>query len=138
MWFDWCILYRKQQGYILILLLFTIMLAGLEMLILTGGSNTILFQSNSVYLLAVEQNLVLSGLAWSKKNAEIQQQQNFGNSIKLDITDINVERAVLDIVINKPENNGIDVQIISSVGRGRQNLRHKKNFRLEYKSAKQG
>ena len=123
---------RKQHGFVLIVILFAIMFAGMEMFVLISGSNTILFQSDRAYLQAAEQNLVLSGLAWSKKNAEIQQKQNFGNSIKLDIADINIKKAALDIVINKPENNGINVQINSSVGRGRQNLQCKKNFSLEY------
>lgn len=121
---------RKQQGYVFILVLFVIMLAGLQMVILTRGSGTILFQSNRVYLQAVEQNLVLSGLAWSKKNIEIQQQQNFGKSIEMDISAMSIGRATLKVIINNPENNKADVLIHSSAGWGRQNLRYKKKYQV--------
>jgi len=40
------------------------------MLVLAGGANTMLFQSDTAYLQAVERNLVASGLAWAKRNTK--------------------------------------------------------------------
>jgi len=54
---------EKRDGFVLVIVIITIALIGAEMFVLTGGSNTILFQTNNAYLQACQQNLIASGLA---------------------------------------------------------------------------
>ena len=58
----------KQNGFVLVLVIAIISLIGVEMFVLAGSSNIILFQTNDAYLEACEQNLAASGLAWAEKN----------------------------------------------------------------------
>lgn len=120
----------KRDGFVLVIVIVTIALIGAEMLVLTGSSNTILFQANNSYLEACEQNLIASGLAWAKKNIKNENMKSFNKEIELDLADINVKRAALSVAIEKPENKQTEVQINTSCGRGRQVLRHKKKYQV--------
>ena len=66
----------RRNGFVLILVVVIIAAFGLEMFVLAGASNTILFQSDSAYLNAVEHNLMESGLAWAKKNISVVKARN--------------------------------------------------------------
>ncbi len=60
----------RQNGFVLILVITAIAAIGAEMFVLTGGANTMLFQSDTAYLQAVERTLVAIGLAWAKRNTK--------------------------------------------------------------------
>jgi len=115
---------------VLILVITAIALIGTQMFVLTGNSNIIMFQSDTAYLQACNRNLVASGLAWAEHNTKSRNQEIFDKPINLDITDMNIRRSALSVTINIAKNKETDVQIDSSVSRGRRTLRHNKKYRI--------
>lgn len=120
----------RENGFVLFLVLVTMILVGAEMFVLAGGSNTILFQADNAYLQAVEQNLTASGLAWAKKNFEDENLQSVSETIELFLADINIKKAALSIFVKKGENEGAEVQINASCNRGGHILRRNKKYQI--------
>jgi hypothetical protein len=119
----------REDGFALVLVVMAIALVGLEMFVLTGGSNTMLFQSNTAYLQACERNLVASGLAWARRNTK--GERTSGTTIDLDVTAMNVRGATVSVATGAPRGNRAEVQINTSCGRGRLTLRHNDKYRIE-------
>jgi len=119
----------REDGFALVLVIVAITLVGLEMFVLTGGSNTMLFQSNTAYLQACERNLVSSGLAWARRNTK--GERTSGTTIDLDVAAMNVRGATLSVTIGTPRDKEADVQINTSCSRGRLTLRHNDKYRIE-------
>ena len=76
----------RQKGFVLILVITAMAIIGLEMYVLTGGANTMLFQSDTAYLKACERNLVTSGLAWAKQNIRNNSRETFEKTVELDVS----------------------------------------------------
>ena len=119
---------EKKDGFVLMIVVVTIGLIGIEMFVLTGGSNTLLFQANDAYLRAVGQNMIASGLAWAKKNIENENIESFNKTVPLEIGDISVTKATISIIIEQPDNEQARVEINASCNRGRQTFRHQKKY----------
>jgi hypothetical protein len=123
----------KQNGLVLILVITLIALIGLEMFVLAGGSNTILFQADTAYLRAVRNNLVASGLAWTKQNVADQGKKIFDKTIELDVTDMKIRDANLSVIVRRgatasqrvgiPSGKEVQVQVSTSCSKSRQALR---------------
>ena len=120
----------KQNGFVLVVVIMSIAIIAIEMAVLTGGSNAILFQTNTAYLQACRRNLVASGLAWAEKNIKNGNKQIFDKTIELDTSDMNIRRATLSVTVRAPVNKKAEVQINSSVSRGRRTLRHKGKYHI--------
>jgi len=120
----------KQNGFVLVVVIMSIAIIAIEMAVLTGGSNAILFQTNTAYLQACRRNLVASGLAWAEKNIKNGNKQIFDKTVELDIADMNIRRASLSVTVRAPVNKKAEVQINSSVSRGRRTLRHKGKYHI--------
>lgn len=121
----------RQNGFVLVLVITVIAVVGAEMFVLTGMANTILFQSDIAYLEGVERNLVASGLAWASRNIKNQSKETFNKTIELDVTDMNIRRSTLAVIIAMPKDKEAEVQIDTSCGRGRHTLRHSNKYHIE-------
>lgn len=121
----------RQNGFVLVLVITVIAVVGAEMFVLGGMANTILFQSDIAYLEGVERNLVASGLAWASRNIKNQSKETFNKTIELDITDMNIRRSTLAVIIAMPKDKQAEVQIDTSCGRGRHTLRHSNKYHIE-------
>jgi len=121
----------RQNGFVLVLVITVIAVVGAEMFVLTGMANTILFQSDIAYLEVVERNLVASGLAWASRNIKNQSKETFNKTIELDVTDMNIRRSTLAVIIAMPKDKQAEVQIDTSCGRGRHTLRHSNKYHIE-------
>ena len=119
----------RQNGFVLVLVITVIGLIGVEMFILTDISNSILFQTDTAYLEAYEQNLAASGLAWVRKNSG---KENIGKTIKLDVSDMNISRSILSIAIEEFKSEEAKVRISTSCTRGRQTLAHSDKYRIMF------
>ena len=117
----------------LVLVIAMIALIGLEMFILSGGSNAILFQSNNAYLEACERNLTASGLAWAEKNIKNENIESFNRMIELNIANMNIRRSTLSVVMCTPLNKQTEVQINASCSRGRQTLESNDKYRIQFR-----
>lgn len=122
----------RQNGFVLVLVITVIAVVGAEMFVLGGMANTILFQSDIAYLEVVERNLVASGLAWASRNIKNQSKETFNKTVELDITDMDIRRSTLAVIIAMPEDKEAEVQIDASCGRGRRTLRHSKKYHIQF------
>ena len=119
----------RQNGFVLVLVIAAIGLIAVEMFILTGISNSILFQTDTAYLEACEQNLAVSGLAWVRKNSG---KENIGKTIKLDVSDMNISRSILSVAIEESKSEEAKVRISTSCTRGRQTFAHGDKYRIMF------
>ena len=101
------------------------------MLFLSGASNSMMFQANNVYLQACERNLQSSGLNWAKENIKNKNIQDFNDVITLDVNDLNILHSSLNVKINNPEDELYEVQIDTTCGRARLNLKTSKTYKIK-------
>ena len=134
----------RQKGFVLILVITAMAIIGLEMHVLAGGSNTMLFQSDTAYLKACERNLVTSGLAWAKQNIRNKSRENFEKTVELDVSKMNPVRSpkgegsngmsirgsTLIVTISIPTGEEPQAQIKARVSRGRRTLRSDGKYKI--------
>ncbi len=123
---------RRENGFVMLLIIVALALIAVEIFVLTAGSNTILFQANDAYLEACERNLTASGLAWAQRSMKRPEAETFDKSIKLDLSDMNIRGSALSVTIGQPENEQSHIQVITSCRRGRQRLRHSGKYRISH------
>jgi hypothetical protein len=123
----------RQNGFALVLVVVAIVVVGLEMFVLAGGANTMLFQANTAYLQACERNLVASGLAWARRN--IEGEETFDKTVELDVTALSIraEGATLSVTVDTPRDKELQVRINTSCSRSRLTLRHNEQYRIPHK-----
>jgi len=120
----------RKKGFVLMLVIIAMSLVGVIMLVLTSGANTMLFQSDTAYLRAIERNLTASGLAWAKQNIH-NGTETFNRTIILDIADMNVRNATLTLTVSTPVDDRVEVQIVTSCTRGRQTRQNADKYQIK-------
>lgn len=120
----------QQNGFVLILVIAAMGLIGAMMIVLTGSANKILFQSDTAYLQACRQNLVISGLAWAKRNIKNESKETFNRTIELDVTSMSISGATLSVNIGIRKEQEAEVQINTSCSRTSRTLRHNEKYRI--------
>ena len=120
----------KQNGFVLIMVIAAMSAVSIAMSLLARGSNMILLQSQAAYLEACEHNLAASGLAWAELNIKNENIKNFNEKIELNVADMNIRKAALSVVVERPINKQTKVQLSTSCSRGRQTFCHKKKYQI--------
>jgi hypothetical protein len=121
----------KRKGFVLVLVIIAVILIGIVMLILTEGSKTMIFQSNSAYLEALDRNLVASGLAWAKQSINSENKPAFDKTIKLDVTDLNIRDAALSVCFGTIRDEEVEIELSTSCSRGRRGLQHNDKYSIQ-------
>ncbi len=120
----------RQKGFVLILVITAMAIIGLEMYVLTGGANTMLFQSDTAYLKACERNLVTSGLAWAKQNIRNKSRETFEKTVELDVSKMDIRGSTLIVTISIPTGEEPQAQINASCSRGRRTFRGDGKYKI--------
>ena len=120
----------RQKGFVLILVITAMAVIGLEMYVLTGGANTMLFQSDMAYLKACERNLITSGLAWAKQNIRNNSRETFEKTVELDVGKMNIRSSSLIVTISIPTGEEPQAQINARVSRGRRTFRGDGKYKI--------
>ena len=110
--------------FYLLIIVMALMAAALA--VIANAVNTMYFQTNSRYIKAYERNLKASGAAWAKQIIKNNDGENLDKLVQLDVNDLNIRDSVLSVKIN-----GLEVEIDTLCGRGRQRLRHKYSHKIE-------
>jgi len=113
----------RQKGFALVLVITAMAIIGLEMHVLTSGANTMLFQSDTAYLEACKRNLIMSGLAWAKRNVRNNNKETFEKAVELDVSKMNIRDASLIVTISVPADKAPQAQINVSCSRSRRTFR---------------
>jgi len=117
----------KTEGFVLVMVIVAIALAGMVMFVLSEGSRTMIFQTDTAYLNACRRNLVSSGLAWAKANAASAAE---GEAV-LDVNDLGVREASLKVSVVSDSNEAPGVLIATSVSRRTRTLRDEAVWPME-------
>ncbi len=133
----------RQKGFVLILVITAMAIIGLEMHVLTGGANTMLFQSDTAYLKACERNLITSGLAWAKQNIRNKSRETFEKTVELDVSKMpgnagfrskpdvgGIRGSTLIVTISVPTGEEPQAQINTRVSRGRRTFRGDGKYKI--------
>jgi hypothetical protein len=120
----------RQKGAALVLAITAMAIIGLEMHVLSSGSSTMLFQSDRAYLEACKRNLIISGLAWAKRNIQNNNVENFEKSVELNVDNLNTKNSSLIVTINIPTNEEPQAQINVSCSRSRRTLRSNEKYKI--------
>lgn len=122
---------RKQNGFVLVLVITVLAVIGIQMFALAGMANTMQFQSHTAYLRACERNLLASGLGWAKQNIRDEGGEILGKMIELDVSRMNIRGSALDVTIGAQPDGNAEVQVNSSCTRGRQTRKGDGRYRIE-------
>ena len=121
----------RQNGFVLLLVIIAITLVGAATYILAGGSNAMLFQSDTAYLQACERNMRASGLAWAKQNIKNQNKESFNQMVELDTTNLDIRDGRLSVFISISQDKPPEVQINTSCSRAGQTLKRDNRYIIE-------
>ncbi len=122
---------RKQNGFVLVLVITVLAVIGIQMFALAGMANTMQFQSHGAYLPACERNLLASAPGWAKQNIQNEAGEILGKTIELDVSRMNIRGSALDVTVGTPSDGEAEVQVNSSCTRGRQTLEGDGKYRIE-------
>lgn len=121
----------RQNGFVMILVIVAISLIAMVMYLLAGGANTMMFQSDTAELRAVERNLTASGLGWAKWNIKNQNEKTFDKTIELDVDNMNIRSSALSVTIHAPTGRRPQVRISTRVSRRRRTLKNAGEYEIE-------
>lgn len=111
---------NRQRGFSLTLVIVALILVGVAMSVLAGGSNVMLFQADKAYLQAVERNLTASGLAWVHAKASARSDLLVGTPVDLDVSAFGASAVRLGVQVLEVRDSRARVRIETSCSkRGR-------------------
>lgn len=122
---------EREDGFVLVLVIVMIALIGVVLFVLTEGTKTMLFQSDTAYLQALERDLTVSGLAWAKQKLRDEHREAFNKTVELDLGDMNIRGSTLSVTIGSPTDKEAEVQIDTSCTRGRRSLRRANKYKIQ-------
>jgi hypothetical protein len=121
----------RQKGFALVLVIVAMAIIGLEMHVLSSGSNIMLYQSNRAYLETCKRNLIMSGRAWAKRNIKNNNTETFDKSVKLNVGNLNIKDSSLIVTISIPPDKEPQAQINVSCSRSRQTFKSDKKYQIK-------
>jgi hypothetical protein len=121
---------RRKRGTVLTLVIVAVMLVGVVMLVLTEGSNTMLFQADAAYLQAVERNLIASGLAWARERISSHAEVPGTEAVELSTAAFGLPNAKLVVRILGVQSSTAQVRIETSCHKGRRTLHSSRTFSI--------
>ncbi len=119
----------RRCGFILTFVIVLIGLVGAAMFVLTGGSNTMLFEADAAYVRAVDRNLAASGLAWARHRADLKDASLPNEPVSLDMDFPGARQARLTVQFTE-QNAAVRCRIETSVAKGRQSLNESREYVL--------
>ena len=135
---------HRSRGFVLVYVILLVCMVGLFMAVLTGGTNSMIGQTNKAQVRAIERNLQLSGLAWaarySRKRGEGPEATGqaaanpieTAQTVRLDVMALSTRPVQLNIVISgTAEDRPVSVQISTSCTYGTQTVHQTTTYALE-------
>jgi hypothetical protein len=119
---------ERRQGFILTFVIVMVGLVAVVMFVLTGGANTMLFEADTAYIQAVDRNLVASGLAWARRQAQ-EGAATSDEPVSLEMGAPGARQASLTVRIAE-QDGAVRCQIETSVAKGRQSASHSRAYVL--------
>ncbi len=135
---------HRDRGFVLVYVILLVCMVGLFMTDLTGGTTSMIRQTNKAQVRAIERNLQLSGLAWaarhSSKRGETPEATGqvaaspieTAQPVRMDVMALSTRPAQLNLVISGvSEGRPVSVQISTSCTYGTQTVHQTTTYVLE-------
>jgi hypothetical protein len=111
-----------RSGAVLTLVIVALMLTGVVMFVLAGGTQAMLFQADTAWLQAVERDLTASGLAWTRQRLANNRAAPMAEPQELSVAALGVPNARLAVRILKVQEGGAEVRVETSCRKARRTL----------------
>ena len=125
-----------SRAFVLVYVIALIAIIGVAMGSLTTGLRITLSQTNRFHLAAVEQNLLLSALAWSQQSLGdpnsplVRQVLNAGQSITLDAQSLYARPCAIHIQRNMSDSDRPGLRISTTCSYGRQTFKKSRDYTI--------
>ncbi|MCP4709463.1 MAG: hypothetical protein GY869_12620 [Planctomycetes bacterium] len=121
----------RSKGYVMMLAILILSLAGMAVIIVNMGTISILYESRRAYFEACSRNLAASGRAWACEAAGIE-----GKDLPAGVTEINVDsmkipQGSLSVEVIAPNEPGLAIEISTVCGRGDTTLRRRHTYQVK-------
>ena len=121
---------QNQNGFVLIIVIAFIALFGLMMIVLTGTSKTMMYESAAANLEATNKNITNSAMAWAKHNAPNLSIGNEPLTVQLDVSDLDIPGAACTVKFHRINNMEIKIEINAISGTGNTNQQTNSVFKF--------
>lgn len=121
----------KENGFILMVIIVQIASAAMFVLVLSASTNSMIYQTNTAYIKACQENLSASGLAWAKGSIRKNGGKIFGQTIEIDVLKMDLAHSSLNVNIQRGEGKTANIVIDSSVSAGRQKSNRSNRYVIE-------
>ena len=120
---------EKRDGFVLTFVIVLLGLVGVVMFVLTGGSNTMLFEADAAHVQAVDRNLAASGLAWARHRAAQADSAASDEPVSLDMASLGAGGVGLTVQITERDA-AVYCRIETSAAKGRQSVSNSREYML--------
>ena len=121
----------RSKGYILILAILIVSLAGMTVIILNLSVMSILYESKRAYYEACSRNLAASGYAWARQAAEVQSEDFPEGLIRIDIDSMKIPQGSLSVEDVESDESGLTIEITTVCGQGTMMLRRSHTYQIK-------
>ena len=121
----------RTKGYVMILALLILSLAGMAVIILNLGTISILYESNRAYYEACSRNLAASGYAWAQRAAGIKGEDWPEGVTGIDVDSMKIPQGGMSVRAVEPNEPGLIVEIDTLCGPGTMTLRRHYTYRIK-------
>lgn len=120
----------RPNGFVLILVVALIGLAGAGLALLTHGSNSMRFDAERMYSQAARRSLTTSGLAWARHQIKLTGGKPPAGERALATDELEIPGAQLKVSIRAKGAGGFEVRIATSHRRGGRTFRSRATYDL--------
>jgi hypothetical protein len=120
----------RSNGFIMVSVIVVLGLMAVVMLVLAEGTQTMLWQTDRMYLAAVETNLVSSGAAWASVQLSANRLPASGQVTELDAKSFSDRPCQLSIRLLGQSGDQTNVQISTSCSKSRWTFEHSRTYAI--------
>lgn len=120
----------REPGFVLIYVVTALALVGVAMSVLGGTTDTMLFQTDTALLEAVERDLVASGLAWAREQLSRRREAAVGEVFEPDTTAFGATTSRLRVTITNVGQDVALVRLETACTKGRRTLTNAHHYEV--------
>lgn len=125
---------HRSSGFVLVYVILLVCMVGLFMTVLTGGTNSMIRQTNKVQVRAIQRNLQLSGMVWAGRHVRQGAPDRLAPepAVELDTTSLTDRPAQLSVRLSMdPDGSSPAAQIDTNCIYGTQTVKQNRTLLLD-------
>ena len=121
----------RSKGFIMILAILILSLAGMTVILVNLGTISIFYESKRAYYEACSRNLTASGYAWAQQAAGVQGEDLPEDVISIDVDSMKIPQGGLSVGVVDPNKPGLTIEITTICGQGTMMLRRSDTYQIK-------